>query len=880
MMHPAFEQPQWLWALLAGALFGALVLTWRAALPRWRKLLLGVVRTLLWVLCVLALAHIGRRDVRVKPPSVAYLLDGSASIDEAQRQWMIRQLLALDTQLPADVPRAVVGFAREARVIRPFGGPLPTDTATWKSWWQQADLHLQRNATDLQAAVLTTAGLFPEQATKRIVLCSDGLQTTGDAGKIVQVARRLGVRIFALAPPFTPHRDLALHRFVAPELGKAGEPFDLKVVLENRSDQPMRGLLRVRQTRPVPPNPNAAVLLAQSVEVPPGLQLVTVPFTPPRAGSWQFAAEVESRDDQVPDNNRRAAAVEVLGPPRVLYVTPVRHGAPFLAQLLQAHQVQIELADLESLPQDLHRLVGYEAVVLQDIAPNRVSPAQAQALTKYVGEFGGGLIWIGGAQAGAELSQLASPLDALLPVHFEPGGPVERQVQRRLSVMLLIDRSSSMDGQKMTTTKQAAVALVKQLGPQDLLGIIAFDTQPHVVMELTPTGAARQVIVDNLIRLRPGGGTDFFPAMLLAAERLAVSGAKVNHILLMSDGMTQYPPQLVYARLMGGLRAGNITISTIAIGNAFVNTDFMQQLARETNGRFYWVHNVGELPSIVLKDTEDALGRLPFAEGVFQPQHAGPTPVLEGLMDEAFPPIRGYLVAKTKPAAAADIIVTEADRPDPLLAHWSYGLGKVAVFTSDGEARWTQPWLGWNRYAKFWTQLVRWTMRTNHPEAVHVRIERSEGEPLAMIETEAPTDPTVQLSAQLASADERTQLPLPLARWSPTRFIGRLQDVAAGVYSLSILQQKEQQLLGLQRRWISVDEALFDRSVEAPGGRPNIELLTSLAQGTDGGYAPQAADLTAGPETAVRFTGWEGWLLAAALLLFLCDVALRGRTMV
>ncbi len=879
-MRIVLEQPQWLWWLTAVVLFWLGVLTWRAALPWWRKALLGVVRTAIWALCVLAVAHVGRREVHTKPPSVAYLVDGSASIDPTQRQWMVQRLLELDKQLPAEVPRAVVAFARETRVARPFQGPLPSDASALTRSLDDVERHLQRNATDLQAAILTTAGLFPENATKRIVLFSDGLQTTGDASKVVAAARSLGVHLYALAPPFTPHQDLVLRRFVAPEIGKAGEPFELKVILENRSDRPMRGRLRVRQTRPSPPNPNAAVISDQAVDVPPGLQLITVPFRPSRAGSWQFNASIESADDRVPDNNRREAAVEVLGPPRVLYVTPVRRGVPFLAQMLQERQVQVELAQLDGLPSDLNRLLGYETVVLQDIAPNRLSAAQGQALTKYVGDFGGGLLWVGGAEAGSQLSPLATPLDEVLPVHFEPGGPVERKVQRRLSVMMLIDRSSSMDGQKMTTAKQAAITLVKQLGPNDLLGIIAFDTLPHPILELTPTEQVRQVIVERLVQLKAGGGTDFFPALGMALERLANSGAKINHLLLMSDGMTQYPPPLIYAKLMYGLRGANITLSTIAIGNAFVNTDFMQQLARETGGRFYHVENVNQLPAIVLKDTEDALGRLPFAEGFFQPEHAGPSPLLDGLMDEAFPPLRGYLVAKTKPAASADIIITEANRPDPLLAHWSYGLGKVAVFTSDAEARWTEPWLAWYRYAKFWVQLVRWTMRTANPEAVHVRVERVEGEPLAMIETEAPTDPSTVVQTTLLSSDERQPLPLPVVRWSPTRFIGRLSELAAGLYSVSILQRKEQQLLGHQRRWITLDESLFDRSIEAPGGRPNADLLTTLAQATDGGYAPHGPELLAGLDVEQRFIGWEGWLLAAAMLLFLCDVALRGRTMI
>ncbi len=38
-------------------------------------------------------------------------------------------------------------------------------------------------------------------------------------------------------------------------------------------------------------------------------------------------------------------------------------------------------------------------------------------------------------------------------------------------------------------------------------------------------------------------------------------------------------------------------------------------------------------------------------------------------------------------------------------------LGRAVAFTSDCKARWAVDWLGWDGYAKFWSQTVRWTLR-------------------------------------------------------------------------------------------------------------------------------------------------------------------------
>src|SRR5262249_39299082 len=64
----------------------------------------------------------------------------------------------------------------------------------------------------------------------------------------------------------------------------------------------------------------------------------------------------------------------------------------------------------------------------------------------------------------------------------------------------------------------------------------------------------------------------------------------------------------------------------------------------------------------------------------------------------------------TKPKDTSEVLI-ESTRKDPILARWQYGLGKTAAFTSDLKDRWAVQWLRWNGYPKFWSQLVRQTMR-------------------------------------------------------------------------------------------------------------------------------------------------------------------------
>ena len=53
----------------------------------------------------------------------------------------------------------------------------------------------------------------------------------------------------------------------------------------------------------------------------------------------------------------------------------------------------------------------------------------------------------------------------------------------------------------------------------------------------------------------------------------------------------------------------------------------------------------------------------------------------------------------------------EQRRTTPILATWTYGLGKAVAFTTDAGNRWAANWTTWDNYDKLFSQMVRWSMR-------------------------------------------------------------------------------------------------------------------------------------------------------------------------
>ena len=96
-----------------------------------------------------------------------------------------------------------------------------------------------------------------------------------------------------------------------------------------------------------------------------------------------------------------------------------------------------------------------------------------------------------------------------------------------------------------------------------------------------------------------------------------------------------------------------------------------------------------------------------------QPRIVGRHPVLSGI-DGELPPISGYVLTTPKEHPLVEIAATAPLPPgqvNPLLASWTYGLGRSAVFTTDAGQRWAQPWTQWEKYDQLFVQLVRWSMR-------------------------------------------------------------------------------------------------------------------------------------------------------------------------
>src|SRR5262249_42891599 len=116
--------------------------------------------------------------------------------------------------------------------------------------------------------------------------------------------------------------------------------------------------------------------------------------------------------------------------------------------------------------------------------------------------------------------------------------------------------------------------------------------------------------------------------------------------------------------------------------------------------------NAARVPQLLLTDSHAAL-QLWFQQQPFFPEVTANGDLLLGVPLNAFPELGGYVTTTAKPTAE---VYLSSPQQDPVLAAWSYGLGRSVAWTSDATGRWTSGFLRSQTSATLFAQMVSWTL--------------------------------------------------------------------------------------------------------------------------------------------------------------------------
>ena len=249
---------------------------------------------------------------------------------------------------------------------------------------------------------------------------------------------------------------------------------------------------------------------------------------------------------------------------------------------------------------------------------------------------------LGGEQSFGLGGYYKSALEEVLPVRSD----FEKEKEKpSLGMMLVIDKSGSMQGDRIEMAKSAARAAVELLGRRDQAAVLAFDGDTYVISDMQSASNAVK-ISDEIARIEAGGGTNMYPAMEMSFEMLMATSAKLKHVILLTDGISNAGDFEGMAQQMASAK---ITVSTVAVGDGS-DTELLEQIARVGKGRYYFTSDPAQVPQIFAKETVTA-SKSAIDEQPFMPQVIRATHALADLDMDSAPFLLGYVMTRPKPTS-------------------------------------------------------------------------------------------------------------------------------------------------------------------------------------------------------------------------------------
>ena len=837
-----FQSPLFLLLLAAIPLLVLIQGRTKVVASKWRKRTTFLLRCAALLCAILALANLQRTD-REQRLAVSFLLDVSESVAPSQREDAIHQINTAIAQLKPNDQFGVISFASHPNVLIDMGPKHEQPSLT-------SDIEetiTERDATDIVTSLKRSIELLSDNYHHRIVLFTDGIHNIGNNAMtdFLPLFSASGVEIMTV-PLDTVKDAIRVLELKLPSQVRKEQRFPIQAIVETDGS-----ILNVSATF----YHNGVPISDLDFSLEKGKNVLTLPtqqVSEVRPHTYQLKLNVI---DEILENNQAFGVVQVQDKSHILYVESDLDYADNLKDVLEDNGLVVNVISPAELPTELVTLQQNDALILSNVSTDSLSSGQINIIENYVRALGHGLVVIGGDHAFGPGGYTNTTLERILPVEMTP-----REQKETVALVFVIDTSGSMANyvgaqQKIELAVEAIRAGIRNLEEDDQAAVIGFDVNLREVSSLTTD---HEALIRAVGKLVPTGGTTAMGnAISKAGEMLKTADAKRKHIILLSDGKSE-GRQTDLIENAEAIAEARIGITTIAIGDAAKNV--LEAIAIAGKGRFKHVQNIQELPKVLMNAVQETQNYI--VQETFQPNIVNPeTPILEGL--NTLPMLYGYVATAEKTAAQ---VLISSHKHEPVLVGWYYGLGKTVAWTSDVKPAWSQEWISWDNFGRFWGQVVNWTLPPDGTDVdFDIIVSPQNGKAEVIIDTQQSSSATFTVKV---AGPNRTSQSVNMQQESATRYLGSFLMNDSGSYIVTAQRDGDAQ---------KISETL---SLSYPAEYANFDVnhvsLKQLSEGTDGIYEPTTTQIvaSAGEEFEKRVS-LARVLLVVAVLLFVLEMILR-----
>lgn len=169
-----------------------------------------------------------------------------------------------------------------------------------------------------------------------------------------------------------------------------------------------------------------------------------------------------------------------------------------------------------------------------------------------------------------------------------------------LNLAIVVDKSGSMQGKRLTNAMAAARKAIERLRDGDLVSLVTYDTRAEVLVAPTMIDAtSRARVLERLAKPRAGGDTCISCGIDAGMRLLGQRPGMVSRILLLSDGLATAGVRDLpgFKRQAEDCRRMGAAITTVGVDVDY-DERVMAALARDSNGGHYFVERPDGLAAI------------------------------------------------------------------------------------------------------------------------------------------------------------------------------------------------------------------------------------------------------------------------------------------
>ena len=332
----------------------------------------------------------------------------------------------------------------------------------------------------------------------------------------------------------------------------------------------------------------------------------------------------------------------------------------FFDSILRTKKVSLKDADKESL-------IDYKLIFFEGIPIKKIPLSLSSNVVSAYNKDNLGVFFV---SEGKDIGKTGDNeiIESILPIELTPRSLKEVP---DVAILVMLDTSSSMLGEKLAIAKISANQLLSQLKGSDFVSFYTFWDSYEQLFPFTRLSNIKETF--SISKVEAMGGTDLYIALKDGLSNLAKQPVENRHTIIISDFQTK-PSN--WDSLLSFAVANDISISVIQIGTE-VDSALANKIAKTTKGNAYIATSFEAIPTILFEDRK-RISRPPFKNQKFK---------IFDAYDDFVGSIKGMNLATPKKNSQT---ILKNEQSDPLFIFVKNGSKNSGFFLSDSYGFYTE----------------------------------------------------------------------------------------------------------------------------------------------------------------------------------------------